>query len=285
MNWFTRIWNSSIGKKFLVAVTGLALLGFMFGHIFGNLHLYWGAQPFNEYADGLHQMKVLLPVAEIGILIAFVAHIVLVVRITLENRKAASVGYKVKGTKNPGFKYTASTMMLLSGLVVLLFLVVHILDYRLGRAADDIAFANCMHAGLQCDETVGALVVSKLQVPWRAALYALGSLFIGWHLVHGIRSAVRSIGFASNKWTPVIEKAGAAIGITLGVLFASIPIAILLTGGSFAKLDELGAVSNPGPTAVDPTVDNHATGVQIEALDDQADLGNTDEAGVLPEDD
>lgn len=283
MNWFTRIWNSSIGKKFLVAVTGLALLGFMFGHIFGNLHLYWGAQPFNEYADGLHQMKVLLPVAEIGILVAFLAHVGLVIRLTLENRKAVGVQNKVKGTKNPGFKYTTSTWMLLSGLVVLLFLVVHIIDYRLGRAADDIAFANCVYAGVDCHQTVGALVVEKLQVPWRAALYTLGSLFIGWHLVHGIRSAVRSVGVASNKWTPVIEKAGVGIGVTLGVLFASIPIAILLTGGSFAKVEDLGALANPGPTAVEPTVDDHTSGVQIEALDDQADLGNTDEAGVLPE--
>src|SRR5699024_1493248 len=85
VNWFTRIWNSSIGKKVLVAITGLALLGFLFGHIFGNLHIYWGAEYFNAYADGLHQMKVLLPVAEIGILLAFIAHIVLVVRLTLEN--------------------------------------------------------------------------------------------------------------------------------------------------------------------------------------------------------
>jgi len=283
VNWFTRIWNSSIGKKVLVAITGLALLGFLFGHIFGNLHLYWGAHHLNAYADGLHQMKVLLPVAEIGILLAFVAHVGLVVRLTLENRKAASKGYKVKATKNPGFKYTTSTLMLLSGLVVLLFLVVHILDYRVQRAADDIAFANCIAVGADCGNTVGAHVVNKLLVPWRAAVYTLGSLFIGWHLLHGIRSAVRSLGVASDKWTPLIEEAGTAISVTLGLLFASIPVAILLTGGSFAKLDTLGAVPNYGPTAVEPTAVQK--GPQIEAIDEQTDLGNTDEAGVLPEDD
>lgn len=281
MNWFTRIWNSSIGKKVLVAITGLALLGFLFGHIFGNLHLYWGAHHLNAYADGLHQMKVLLPVAEVGILLAFVVHVGLVVRLTLENRKAASKGYKVKATKNPGLKYTTSTLMLLSGLVVLLFLVVHILDYRLGRAADDIAFANCVAVGADCQSTVGALVITKLQEPWRAVLYTLGSLFIGWHLFHGIGSAARSFGIASNKWTPIIEKTGIAIGVTIGVLFASIPVAILLTGGSFAKLDELGAIPNYGPTAVEATAVQQ--GLQIEAVDDQTDLGNTDEAGVLPE--
>lgn len=281
MNWFTRIWNSSIGKKVLVAITGLALLGFLFGHIFGNLHLYWGAHYFNGYADGLHQMKVLLPVAEVGILLAFVAHVALVIRVTLENKKAASKGYKVNATKNPGFKYTTSKLMLLSGLVVLLFLVVHIIDYRLGRASDDLAFANCVAVGADCDKTIGALVVSKLLVPWRAALYTLGSLFIGWHLLHGIRSAVRSLGIASDKWTPLIEKAGTAISVTLGVLFASIPVAIILTGGSFAKVDELGADPNYGPTAVEPQIS--ASGLQIEAIDEQTDLGNTDEAGVLPE--
>lgn len=281
MNWFTRIWNSSIGKKVLVAITGLALLGFLFGHIFGNLHIYWGAKYFNAYADGLHQMKVLLPVAEIGILLAFVAHVVLVVRLTLENKKAASKGYKVKSTKNPGFKYTTSTLMLLSGLVVLLFLVVHILDYRIGRSAHDVAMANCIAIGAQCDGTIGAHLVDSLLVPWRAALYILGSLFIGWHLLHGIRSAVRSLGVASNKWTPIIEKTGTAISVTLGLLFASIPVAILLTGGDVAKLDQLGADSNYGPTAAAPQISD--AGLQIEAIDDQTDLGNTDEAGVLPE--
>lgn len=281
MNWFTRIWNSSIGKKVLVAITGLALLGFLFGHIFGNLHIYWGAEHFNAYADGLHQMKVLLPVAEIGILLAFVAHVVLVVRLTLENKKAASKGYQVKATKNPGFKYTTSTLMLLSGLVVLLFLVVHILDYRFGvlldgsRADHDAAFANCVAIGADCDQTVGAALIESLQVPWRAALYTIGSLFIGWHLLHGIRSAVRSLGVASNKWTPIIEKAGTAISVTLGVLFASIPVAILLTGGSFAKVDEMGADPNYGPTAADPTVEIDSV-PQIEAIDDQTDLGDTE---------
>lgn len=239
MSWFTRIWRSSIGKKVLVAATGLALLGFLFGHIFGNLQLFFGADKLNAYAAGLHEQW-FLPLAEGGIIAAFIVHIALVLKLTLENKAARGSKYAVHASKNPGFKYTSSKAMVVSGLVVLTFLVVHILDYRLGRAAHDAALAQCLTVGTDCDHTIGAQVISTLQVPWRAALYALGSLFIGWHLYHGIQSAARSFGVASKKWTPIIEKTGAVIGLGLGVLFASIPVAIYATGGSFGKVDQLG---------------------------------------------
>lgn len=271
MSWFTRIWSSSIGKKVLVAATGLALLGFLFGHIFGNLQLFFGADKLNAYASGLHELW-FLPVAEIGIIAAFVLHIVLVVKLTLENKKARGSKYAVHASKNPGFKYTSSNAMVVTGLVVLTFLVVHILDYRLGRGAHDAALAQCLSVGTDCDHTIGAQVISTLQVPWRAALYALGSLFIGWHLFHGIQSAARSFGIASAKWTPIIEKAGAAIGLGLGVLFASIPIAIYATGGSFAKVDQLGPTSNV-VAVVEPTNDVIVavpTSAQVEVVEEVA---------------
>ena len=266
MSWFTRIWNSSIGKKILVAATGLALLGFLFGHIFGNLQLFWGADKLNAYAAGLHEYW-FLPLAEIGIIAAFVVHIGMVIKLTLENKAARGTRYAVSSSKNPGFKYTSSVAMLISGLVVLTFLVIHIIDYRLARGVHDAALVECLSVGASCGDTVGAHVVESLLVPWRAVLYAVGSLFIGWHLFHGIQSAARSFGISSQKWTPVIEKAGAAIGIGLGVLFASIPVAILLTGGSFAKVDQLGPEVNV-TTVKDDTAQIEALGEQIEIVEE-----------------
>lgn len=263
MSWFTRIWNSSIGKKILVAATGLALLGFLFGHIFGNLQIFWGADKLNAYAAGLHEQW-FLPLAEIGIIAAFVVHIGLVLKLTAENNSARGSRYAVKSSKNPGFKYTSSISMLVSGLVVLTFLVIHILDYRLGRATHDAALATCLQSGVDCGGTVGAHVVESLLVPWRAVLYTLGSLFIGWHLYHGIASAARSFGVASEKWTPIIDKTGAVIGFGLGLLFASIPVAIYLTGGSFAKIEQL------GPESPITVIEDNA--VQVEAIDEQVEL-------------
>lgn len=245
MSWFTQIWSSSVGKKVLVAVTGLGLLGFLFGHIFGNLHLFWGGDELNEYAMHLHEYW-FLPLAEIGIIAMFIVHIGLVIKLTLENRSARGAQrYAVHKSKKPSFSYFTSRMMLVSGLIVLTFLVVHILDYRLERAAHDEALAQCLAAGTviaECNHTIGAEVLTSLQVPWRAALYTLGSLLIGWHLFHGIQSAFRSFGVAHDKWTPVINKAGATIGIVLGLLFASIPVTIYVTGGEMPFAPEDGIV-------------------------------------------
>lgn len=267
MSWFTRIWSSSIGKKILVAATGLALLGFLFGHLFGNVQLFWGADKLNAYAAGLHEYW-FLPLAEIGIATAFIVHIGLVIKLTLENRSARGTRYAVSSSKNPGFKYTTSISMLVSGLVVLTFLVIHILDYRLARGAHDAALVECLSLGTACGDTVGAHVVESLMKPWRAVLYAVGSLFIGWHLFHGIQSAARSFGISSQKWTPVIDKASAIIGIGLGVLFASIPIAIILTGGSFAKVDQLGAHAPVVVVADEDTVQIEALGEQVELIEE-----------------
>ena len=232
MSWFSRFVASSIGKKLLVALSGLALLGFLFGHLYGNLHLFWGAEPVNEYAHHLHE-NWWLPIAELGILGAFLLHIFLVIKLTLDNRAARGQSYAGKKSRQSGFKYVSSKAMLLSGLIVLTFLVVHIADYRLGRAAHDAALAACLGGNVAaCDHTVGATLLSTLQVPWRAALYIMGSLFIGWHLFHGIQSAARSLGVNHRKYTPVIETAGAVISITLGVLFAAIPTAVIVTGGN-----------------------------------------------------
>lgn len=270
MEWFTRIWSTSIGKKFLMGLTGLALVGFLLGHIFGNMHIFWGAHSFNNYADGLHQMKFLLPLAEIGLLAAFIVHIVLAVQLSASARAKRGVHYKVDGTKNPGFKYTSSKLMVISGLVVLTFIVIHIIDFRIHRAADDAAFAQCVAAGVACDETLAISVRNALQVPWRAVLYTLGSLFIGWHLFHGIQSAARSFGIGDNKWTPVIEKTGTLLSVVIGGLFAVIAVALFVSGDKLIQPER-----GPAAAAVDA--------IQIEALGDQEELTNTDRAGTVPD--
>lgn len=235
MSWITGVLSSSIGKKVLVALSGLALLGFLFGHVYGNLHVFGGEDSLSIYAQHLHEFGWLLTVAEAGIIGAFVLHIVLVVKLTIENRAARGPqGYKKPGTKRGGFRYATSKLMLVSGLVVLTFLVVHIVDYRLERHAMEEAWHACMVSlgtADACSGAVGAAVIEKLQVPWRAALYILGSLFIGWHLFHGFQSAFRSFGFNSPKWTPVLDKVGMLIGVGLGVAFAIIPAWILISGG------------------------------------------------------
>ena len=270
MNWFTRVWSSSIGKKVLVAVTGLVLVGFLVTHLLGNLQIYLGADALNRYSKGLHDLGPLLVIAELGIIAAFVVHVGLVIKLTLQNRKARGSSYGMHVSKKPTLSYTASKTMALSGLIVLAFLVVHILDYRLNRGIAESALAACMANGTECGDTAGAQVIAKLLVPWRAVLYTIGSLLIGWHLFHGIQSSARSLGIASTKWTPIIEKAGATIGIVLGLLFATIPVTIYATSGSFGKVDELAtSMAGDGHEAAAAPVDN---GVVVHEITPQEEL-------------
>lgn len=264
MSWITKALTSTIGKKVLVAASGLALLGFMFAHVYGNLHVFAGTEQLSIYAQHLHEWGWLLNVAEIGLLGMFLLHIGLIVRLTIENRAARGpTQYKKPGTKRGGFEYWTSKLMLISGLVVLTFLIVHIIDYRLERAAHDEAWHTCLEtlgAAAACEHAVGSHVVDSLLVPWRAALYILGSLFIGWHLFHGIQSAFRSFGVNSSKWTPIINKAGMTIGIVLGLLFASIPAYVFISGGDMpgqASGDELREMlqEHAMESGVTPTVD------------------------------
>lgn len=219
VSWFIKVLTSSIGKKVLVALSGLGLVGFLVGHLYGNLNLYLGAGALDEYAHHLHELPGFTFI-ELGLLGMFVLHIPLVIWLSMSNSKARGPRYAVKASKRDEGKgqSLASRMMKVSGVLLLLFLIVHILDFRLERSE--------FHAADGGVDGLGLEVIATLQNPLIAALYVVGSLLAAWHMFHGIQSAVRSLGFQNDKYTPLIEKAGAALAIVLGLGFASLPIAI-----------------------------------------------------------
>ncbi|TVR03027.1 MAG: hypothetical protein EA398_05760 [Deltaproteobacteria bacterium] len=225
MNWFTQTFSSTIGKKVLVALTGLALVGFLIAHLAGNLLIFapsgeGRATGMDDYAHALHEIPV-LPLAELGLVVFFVLHVGLVLQLWADNRKARGGSYAVSASKRPKGPVArlASGTMIVSGLVVLAFIPLHIWDFRLRRSE--------VH-GPGATEEISALVIETLSSPLHGGFYIVASLLIGWHLFHGIHSAIRSIGFHHPKYTPIIEKVGFALSALLAVGFASIPLAILL---------------------------------------------------------
>lgn len=217
-----RLIASGIGRKLLVALTGLGLVGFLVTHVAGNMNLYLPAkegQPaINAYADQLHHIPGFV-FLEIGLVVMFVAHILLTLGLVLSNRAAKGSRYAVTATKQERTGTLASRTMAISGIIVLVFLVVHIGDFRMQREA--IAGAGGLEASL----------LEKLAVPWRAALYVVGSILVCFHMTHGVASAFRSLGIAHDKYTPMIEKTGYLLGIVIGLGFASIPVYAMLQGG------------------------------------------------------
>jgi len=241
LSWLKKTVFSTVGRKFLVGLTGVGLVGFLIGHLAGNLNLFRGKEAMNAYGHALHEIPGFLFI-EIGLLTMFVLHIGLVLWLVVENRAArGSKRYASSSSKRPHpVRALASRTMAFSGLTVLVFTVVHIAQIRLKRASYETA----------ADGLTGH-VVDTLAQPGTAILYIIGSLFVGFHVFHGIASAARSLGVHNRKYTPIIERAGVVIGAVIGIGFALIPLTIwsgvvdvsgltfLSAGGEAASADAL----------------------------------------------
>lgn len=200
--------ESSIGKKIMVAAAGLLLCGFLITHLLGNLLMFVGGDAFNHYAEAL-ESNPLLPVAEIGLVVLFVLHIVLSARATLANRAARPEGYQVykgKGARTPGSRTMAYT-----GTLILVFLIIHIatFKYDVGGLKGTDLFAH---------------VLGWFSNPFYAAFYVLAVGGVGLHLSHGVQSAFQTFGLNHTRYTPLIRKAGLAFAFLIFVGFASLPV-------------------------------------------------------------
>jgi len=218
MTWLRRTFTGSLGRKYLMAATGIALVGFLIAHLAGNLLLYSGDsnEAFDAYAAALERSP-LLPVLEIGLAGLFAAHIALALRVNLENREARKHGYAVRASL--GRRTLASGSMVVTGLIVLVFLLVHLYDFRIGKL---------MH---EPGTSLGALVRQKLATPLGAGVYLLGVGALSLHLKHGFRSAFQSLGISHPHLDPLLERSSRLAAIVLGLGFASFPLYFLFKGG------------------------------------------------------
>ncbi|MEZ6195054.1 MAG: succinate dehydrogenase cytochrome b subunit [Planctomycetota bacterium] len=200
-----RFLDSSLGRKFIMALTGLLLTGFLVMHLLGNLSLFAGkdGEAFITYAEKLHDLGPLLVVSELALLALFAIHVGMAVRLTILNREARPVRYQVKRTF--GESTPSSASMFVTGSIVLGFLVVHLATMR---------FADGLSA-LRGEKLHGQ-VVSVLENPILALIYLAGSIAVGVHLAHGFRSLFQSLGANHGR----INRGARALGWGLAILFA-----------------------------------------------------------------
>jgi succinate dehydrogenase / fumarate reductase cytochrome b subunit len=224
--------RASIGRKLLMSLTGLALIGYLVVHLAGNLQIFAGegGEAFDAYAKALEENP-LLPLAEVALAALFVAHIALGLRTALANREARPRRYKElasHGRRNP-----ASMSMLVTGVIVLVFLVIHVIDFRiLPRHPEGLA----------------ATVVRRLATPVGAAIYLVGVAALGLHLWHAFQSSLQTLGVNHPRYTPAIKKLGFALALLLAVGFASFPVASLAWPDLVRKAGE-SARAGPEPAA------------------------------------
>jgi succinate dehydrogenase / fumarate reductase cytochrome b subunit len=206
---------SSLGKKAVMAATGLLLVGFLIAHLAGNLTLYADRDgaAFDAYCAKLQGFGPLLLVAEVLLALLFGAHVYLGVRLTLENRDARRDGYAFRNSR--GRKTLGSSSMFFTGALVLGFLIKHVLDFR---------FDALFH------ESPAAAVRASFHQPVTVAIYVVGMAALGLHLSHAFRSAFQSLGIHHPRLVPLLERAGLALAIVLPAGFVSIPLYFFLAG-------------------------------------------------------
>lgn len=204
---FVKACSTSIGQKALMAVTGLLLCGFLVVHLAGNVLLFAGETAYNDYVAALHGQEALLKVAEAGLFLLFLLHIGLAFSTAAMNWQARKVSYTEKQSKQGVFALPsggASNWMMVTGLVVLAFLLVHLSDFTWQTSAD-LDYESVTVAG---HENAFAKAQLILRNPIRAIVYLVGCLFLGVHLFHAIRSAFQSLGLSHPKWNPLVRWGG-----------------------------------------------------------------------------
>ncbi len=220
MGWFFNALNSSIGKKILMALTGICLMTFLIIHLINNLSLYGGPDVFNSVVKNLDSIKPFIRVIEIILALIFVIHIIDGVRLWFENRSARPVKYKINATKENTNIF--SRTMIWSGSIIFIFLIIHLRTFW-------VSF-NLGHP-LALSHNYYQILVEAFKNPVYSAFYVFAIILMGFHLIHGFQSAFQTFGLNNKKYFPFIKKLGLAYTLIMVFGFASIPIYYLLFYG------------------------------------------------------
>ena len=218
MSWVQRLYRSSLGAKYVMALTGVMLFFFLIAHLLGNLQVFAGADAMNAYAKGLRDLGPLLWVARIGLLVVAVVHIVTELKLAKANQAARPVAYAKQASRQ--IKPQTKTMVL-SGLVLLGYALYHLAHFTWGFVLHD--YSTLVDA--QGRHDVFAMVVKSFQCWWVSASYLVALLFLALHLCHGITSAFQTFGLNHAKYACAIKLAGPAVSGALFAGYASIPVA------------------------------------------------------------
>ena len=199
-----RVLSSSIGQKLLIGTTGFLLFIYLILHIGGNLMVFGGPDLFNQYSDTLLSNPLIVPI-EIGLLLVFLLHVYKTVTMYLGNQKARPAKYVTKKRAGPPSRKTfASTTMILSGLWLLMFIIIHVRTFKYGTEYE--------RGGIR---DLYRLEMENFYSPLTVAFYLVSLLVVGSHLWHGVSSSLQSLGIDHPKWTPRILKTGRAAAVLI----------------------------------------------------------------------
>lgn len=254
MNLITRIWRSSLGKKYVMALTGCALFLFVIGHLLGNLQVFGPPELINTYAHFLKSKPGLLWAVRLGLLACVGLHIAAAVTLAALNKEARPQGYA--GGSSYG-STVQSRYMLVSGLVILAFVVYHLAHFTallpgINGQGDFRKLTTVLHGEPVAD--VYAMMILGFQVWWVAAFYLVAQGLLFMHLGHGLAAMFQSLGFRDHVWWPRVEAFAKVASVAILIGYAAIPLSIYMrmVGAEYAtaRKHELTQAAPPASVTV-----------------------------------
>lgn len=222
MSWFTTAITSTLGRKLLMALTGLFLITFLIVHLIGNIQLLYndGGEAFNIYAKFMTSNP-LIKTTSYLLYSTFIIHIIWALLLILHNKKARPVAY---ASTNKSGTWTSRNMGIL-GTIIFVFLIIHMKNFWYEMHWGGIPTAT--YEGMEY-KNLYAVVNAAFSEWWYVLLYVIAMFGIMFHLLHGFSSAFQTLGLNHPKYNPVIKGVGAVIAIGIPMAFAAIPILMFL---------------------------------------------------------
>jgi succinate dehydrogenase / fumarate reductase cytochrome b subunit len=212
--------DTSLGRKLVVALTGVLLLGFVIAHLLGNLQVFLGQEAINAYAVALKALGPGLWVLRFGLIAVGLVHVILTVQLAAANRAARPTRYaRVRGVQVT----PAARSMTLTGLVVLAFVAYHLAHFTWGLTHPE-HYALRDAAGRQ---DVYSMMILGFRQPLVSGLYMAAVLLLGLHLVHGVSSVFQTLGWNHPRYDGVIAAVGPVLGTLIAMGYVAIPSAVL----------------------------------------------------------
>jgi succinate dehydrogenase cytochrome b subunit len=227
MNIITNLFTSSLGKKFIMAITGLALFVFVVMHLLGNLQFFLGAEALNRYGHFLQSNPEIIWLARIGLLLMVALHVWSAIKLSAENKAARPIGYA--DAPAPVAASYASRTMLMSGLIIAAFIVYHLLHFTVQAQAINLTGKDflTLHDAEGRHDVFGMMVTGFRQ-PLVSGFYIFAMALLCLHLSHGVSAMFQSVGWKNKACTPLLDRFAKVAALIIFIGYVSIPLAVLL---------------------------------------------------------